>query len=156
MFFSEQQVNYLVSEFMPRVRSESRSAMIDVACDGMSILASAQKYGITHQSLSKNLLKLNDVRKKIEIASDLFEENIDLLPKSYLLKEIAHALWMADEPYIETKNFLSELCLSLGGEIKKAESVNGINFYLDGTETFIFKQDENYEREWYYDHNDTD
>jgi len=151
MFFSEQQVNYLVSEFMPRVRIESRAAMVNVACDGMSILASAQKYSVTHQSLSKNLLKLNDIRKKIKLASDLLEKNVDFLPNSYLLKEIAHALLMADESYSETKKQLSELCLSLGGEIKKAESVNGVNLYLDGTVTCIFKQDETYERAWSYD-----
>lgn len=150
MFLSEQQVNYLVSKFMPRVKVDSKSAMIDVACDGMSILRSARKYGVTHQSLSKNLLKLKDVQKKIRTASDL-------LPSSYLLKENAHALLMADVSFLKAKIFLSELCESIGGNVDTADSSNEIKLYLDGTVTCIFlNPDESYEREWSYDHNDAD
>jgi len=150
MFLSEQQVNYLVSEFMPRVKGDSKSAMIDVAYDGMSILGSAQKYGITHQSLSKNLLKLKNIQKKIRMASDL-------LPSSYLLKENAHALLMADVPFLKAKKLLSELCESLSGKVDTADSLNEIKFYLNGTVTCIFlNPDKSFEREWSYNHNDAD
>ena len=147
MFLSEQQVNYLVSEFMPRVKDNSISAMIDVACHGMSIIASAQKYDVTHQSLSKNLLKLKGIQKKIRIASDL-------LSSSYLLKENAHALLMADVPFQTAEHILNELCRSLGGTVDTADSKE-VKFYLEGTVTCIFlNPDESYEREWSYDHSE--
>jgi len=150
MFLSEQQVSYLVSEFMPRVKTDSKSAMIDVTCDGMSILGSAQKNGVTHQSLSKNLLNLKNVQSKIRIASSL-------LPSSYLLKENAHALLMSDVPYLKAKSFLCELCESLGGKADEAYSPNELKLYLNGMVTCLFlNPDESFEREWSYDHNDAE
>lgn len=148
MFFNKKQVNFLASEFMPRLKEESISAMIDVACNGMSIIASAQKYDITHQSLSKNLLKLKELHKKIAYASSLF-------PSSYLLRENAHALLMVDESFVNAKRFLVELCVKLGGKVETMSSSTEVKLYLGETVTCIFlNPDASYEREWSYDQND--
>jgi len=147
MFLSEQQVTHLVSEFMPRIRKSSIPALIDVACNGMSILASSQKYGITHQSLSKNLLKLKETQRKIK-------EVPGLLPASYLFNENAHALHMSNAPYEQSKEILSEFCTALGGKVNIINSEK-VNFYLENTVTCIFlNPDESYDREWHYDHNE--
>ena len=61
MLFNEEQVHYLTSQFMPRLKKDSVKAMIEVACHGYSILSADKKYSITYQSLSKNLINLKEL-----------------------------------------------------------------------------------------------
>ena len=128
MFLSEEQVKYFTAEFMPRLKAESISAMIDVACNGFSILASAQKHKLTHQSLSKNLSKLKEIQCKIANATNL-------LPKSYLLNENAHALLLAETSFGDAKRLLIEICEKLGGKFETGYLGEGIKLYLDGAVT---------------------
>ena len=148
MFLSEEQVGYLVTEFMPRIKGESISAMIDVVCHGLSILGSAQKHKISHQSLSKNLTRLKELQSKITNAGDFF-------PTTYLLEANAHALLMAEISFSDAKRLLVELCEKFGGNVESGYLGQGVKLYLDNTVTCIFlNPDESYEREWSYDQND--
>lgn len=149
MFLSEKQVNYLASEFMPRLKEESIVAMIDVACNGMSIIASSQKYGITHQSLSKNLQKLKELQKKIDFASNLFSS-------SYLLEKQAEALLMNDKSFADAKDFLVQLCKNLDGRVETNNSLTEVKLYQGKTVTCIFLNPENHDQEWSFDHNDVE
>ena len=147
MFLNENQVRYLTGQFMPRLKEESITAMIDVACNGFSILASAQKHKITHQSLSKNLINLKELQNKII--------NTDLFPSSYLLKENARALLMAEVSFSESVKILQDICNSLGGKTEYNRETGEVKFYLNGTLTTIFlNPNKSYEREWSYDHCD--
>jgi hypothetical protein len=133
---------------MPRLKEESITAMIDVACNGLSILASAQKHKLTHQSLSKNLINLKELKSKIMNASDL-------LPSSYLLKENAHALLMSEVPFYESAKILCNICEKLGGTVEQHKQHSEIQLHLNGTLTTIYlNPDKTYEREWSYDHCD--
>lgn len=149
MFLSEEQVRYFTAEFMPKLKAESISAIIDVACNGFSILASAQKYKLSHQSLSKNLSKLKVIQCKIAEATSL-------LPKPYLLKENAHALLLSETSFRDAKRILIEFCETFGGRYEVRNLNKGINLYLDGTVTCVFlNPDKSYEREWSFDQNET-
>lgn len=148
MFLNENQVRYLTSQFMPRLKGESILAMIDVACHGLSILASAQKYELTHQSLSKNLINLKELQDKVIGAKGL-------LPSSYLLKENAHALLMAEVLFSDAEIILREMCEKLGGKIEQGEKNREVKLFLGETLTAIYlNPDESYEYEWSYDHCD--
>lgn len=149
MFLSEQQVKYLTTTFMPKLREKSVSAMIDVACNGMSILGSAGNNKVTHQSLSKNLLQLKKLQNKIAGASDK-------LPNSYLLEENARALLMAKTSFIEAKRLLIDLCRNLGGNDKPGNlSIEEVKLYLGGSVTCIYRNpDSGYQYEWGFGHND--
>ncbi len=150
MFFSEEQVSYLTTQFMPRLKDESKSAMLDVVCHGLSILGSAQKHKITHQSLSKNLVKLKELQSKIANASDLF-------PSSYLLEQNAGALLMAETSFSDAKRLLVELCEKLGGKVESVNSGKEVRLNLDKKVTCVFlNPNDNYEREWSYDHHDAE
>lgn len=145
MFLTEKQVRYLTSNFMPRLRNESIAAMIDVACNGFSILASAQKHKLTHQSLSKNLINLKELQGKIMNAKNL-------LPSSYLLKENAHALLMAEVSFSESEKILSSMCEKLGGKVELDREKNEYRFYLNENLIIIYLNPTGYEREWSYNH----
>lgn len=148
MFFDEDQVRYLTSQFMPRLKEDSITAMIDVACQGHSILGTAQKYSLTHQSLSKNLISLKELQGKIITAKGL-------LPSSYLLKENAHAFLMAEIPFSDTTELLIKMCEKLGGRVEKSNNDSEVKFYLEGSVTVIFlNPDGSYEDEWSYVHED--
>ena len=146
MFLSEKQINYLTKEFMPRLKSESKAAMLDVVCHGVSIGTSAEKHEVTHQSLSKNLTNLKKLLRKITNATRL-------IPSAHLLKENTHALLMADVSFKEARNFLVEFCENLGGNVEHLEKE--VKLHLDNTVTCIFlNPDESYEREWSFDQHD--
>lgn len=148
MFLSEVQVNYLAEGFMPRVKEESLSAMKDVACNGLSILASAQKHKITHQSLSKNLSRLKELQSKIAGAGNL-------LPNPFLLQQIAGALLMADTSFVKAKSVLVEFCKKHGGRVEPGYEGRGVKLYLGSTVTCVFENpNENYNYEWDFDQHD--
>jgi len=65
MFMKEDRVRLVASQFMPKLKKESVDAMVDVASNGLSVLASATKQGLSHQALSKNLVKLEQLQHKI-------------------------------------------------------------------------------------------
>lgn len=65
MFMNENRVRLVASQFMPKLKRESVDAMVDVASNGLSVLASATKQGTSHQALSKNLVKLEQLQNKI-------------------------------------------------------------------------------------------
>jgi hypothetical protein len=50
---------------MIRVKPKSVDAMIDVICYGETQTASAKKHGVTHQSLSKNLITFQGIIGKL-------------------------------------------------------------------------------------------
>ena len=148
MFFNEDQVRYLTSQFMPRLKEGSITAMIDVACHGHSILSAAQKYSLTHQSLSKNLISLKELQGKIVTAKGL-------LPSGYLLKENAHAFLMAEMAFTDAKELLINMCEKLGGRVENGNKDSEVNFYLKDSVTVIFlNPDDSYQYEWSYQHSD--
>ena len=144
MFLSEAQVDYLVEGFMPRVREESVSAMKEVACHGLSIISSAQKHQITHQSLSKNLSKLKELQAKIAESGNIF-------PSRYLLEQIAVALHAAPTPFRDAKHVLATFCKNNGGEVELGYLGEGIKLYLDNTVTCLFENPDDFEDEWSFD-----
>jgi hypothetical protein len=144
MFFNENQVRYLTSQFMPRLKEDPVKAMIDVACHGHSILGSAQKYGITHQSLSKNLINLKGLQDKIFTARGLF-------PSGYLLGENAHALLIAEVSFSESVKILQDMCHSLGGKVEYNEQTDEVKFYLEKILTILYlNPNKTYEYDWTY------
>jgi hypothetical protein len=146
MFFDEEQVRYLTSQFMPRLKEDSIAAMIDVACHGHSILSAAQKYSLTHQSLSKNIISLKELQDKIVTAKGL-------LPSGYLLKENAHAFLMAETSFSDAKELLAEMCKKLGGRVENGNVDSEVKFCLKDSVTVIFlNPDDTYEYEWSYDY----
>ena len=148
MFFNKSQVQYLTSQFMPRLKEDSIKAMIDVACHGDSILSAAQKYSLTHQSLSKNLISLKELQNKIVTAKGL-------LPSDYLLKENAHAFLMAEIPFSDARELLVKMCEKLGGRVETSNKDNKVKLYLEDSVTTIFlNPDDSFEYEWSYDHAD--
>ncbi len=145
MFLNENQVRYLTSQFMPRLKEESIKAMIDVACNGLSILASAQKHKLTHQSLSKNLINLKRLQDKISTAAR------ELFPSGYLLGEVAGALLIAEVSFSESLKTLTGICNSLGGRVEYNERTGEVKFYLENTLTVIYlNPNKTYEYEWAY------
>ena len=150
MFFSEEQVRYLTNQFMPRLKEDSITAMIDVASHGHSILSAAQKHSLTHQSLSKNLISLKSLQDKIVNAKGL-------LPVGYLFKENTHAYLMAGLSFSETKELLVTMCQKLGGRVENDNIGNEVKFYLEGYVTVIFlNPDDTYEYEWSYEHGESE
>ncbi len=148
MFFDEDQVRYLTSQFMPRLKEDSITAMIDVACHGHSILSAAQKHSLTHQSLSKNLISLKELQGKIVTAKGL-------LPSGYLLKENASAFLMAEIPFSDATELLVKMCEKLGGRVERVNKDSAVKLYLDDSVTKIFlNPDDSYQYEWSYDHAD--
>jgi len=148
MFFDEAQVQYLTSQFMPRLKENSIKAMIDVACHGYSILSIAQKYSLTHQSLSKNLITLKELQHKIVTAKSL-------LPSGYLLKENTHAFLMAELPFSDAVELLANMCKKLGGKVEIGNKDREVKLILEDSLTVIFlNPDDTYEHEWSYDHID--
>ena len=146
MFFNEVQVRYLTSQFMPRLKEKSIAAMVDVACHGHSILGAAQKYSLTHQSLSKNLISLKELQVKILNAKGL-------MPSGYLLKENAHAFLMAEMSFTDAKQLLGDMCKKLGGRVDIGTEDSEVKFYLGDSVTVIFlNPDDSYQYEWSYEH----
>ena len=149
MFFSEEQVRYLTNQFMPRLKEDSITAMIDVASHGHSILSAAQRHSVTHQSLSKNLISLKSLQDKIVNAKSL-------LPAGYLFKENTHAYLIAGLSFSETKELLTIMCQKLGGRVENDKD-NEVKFYLEGYVTVIFlNPDDTYEYEWSYEHGESE
>jgi len=131
---------------MPRLKEKSIAAMIDVACHGHSILSAAQKYSLTHQSLSKNLISLKELQIKIVTAKGL-------LPSGYLLKENAHAFLMAETSFLDATGLLVKMCEKLGGRVERDNTGTEVKLYVGDSITVIFlNPDESYEHEWSYDH----
>jgi Cu/Ag efflux pump CusA len=146
MFFTEEQVHYLTSQFMPRLKESSITAMIDVACHGHSILSAAQKYSLTHQSLSKNLISLKELQGKIVTAKGL-------LPSGYLLKENACAFLMAEMPFTDAKELLTNMCEKLGGRVEHGNEDSEVKFYFKDSVTVIFlNPDDSFQYEWSFEH----
>lgn len=146
MFFNEDQVRYLTTQFMPRLKEESISAMIDVACHGHSILSSAKKHSLTHQSLSKNLISLKELQNKILNAKGL-------MPSGYLLKENASTFLMAEMSFADAKKILIDICEKLDGRVEFGTEDSEVKFYLRDSVTVIYlNPDDSYEYEWSYQH----
>ena len=57
--------DYVIDNFMKRVKGDSKLAVMDVVCDRASIKDTVEKYGVTRQALSKNVDKLREVTKMI-------------------------------------------------------------------------------------------
>ncbi|WP_318415817.1 hypothetical protein [Photobacterium leiognathi] len=75
MYFTEAQVKAIADEFMPRVKPESVSAMIDVLCNDYNVLRAAENNGVSHQSLAKNINRLKELKLKLNTLNkhDLME-----------------------------------------------------------------------------------
>ena len=146
MFFDEDQVRYLTTQFMPRLKEDSITAMIDVACHGHSILSAAQKHSLTHQSLSKNLISLKELQGKIVTAKGL-------LPSGYLLKENAHAFLMAEIPFSDASVLLVNMCEKLGGRVERGNKDSEVKLYLESSVTVIsLNPGDSYQYKWSYEH----
>jgi hypothetical protein len=78
-----------------------------------------------------------------------------LFPSSYLLKENAHALLVAEVSFSESEEILCSMCLKLGGKVERSQQNSEVKLYLNGTLTTIFlNPNKSYEREWSYDYCD--
>ena len=148
MFYTEKQVRYLTSQFMPRVKEDSVSAIIDVACHGLGVLETAKKYDVTHQSLSKNLISLKELKSKLVQVEGV-------LPSSYLVREYAHALLMANTSFQEALTHVETMCKSLGGEVNVIKNSSEVMFTFGESLTSMYLNPSNdYEYEWSYDYSE--
>lgn len=55
----------IIHDWMPRVKPKSIDAMIDVYCYQSTQSEAAKKHGVTHQSLSKNLINFQGIIGKL-------------------------------------------------------------------------------------------
>ena len=148
MLLSEERVRFIAEKFMPRLKSESLEAMVDVVSNGMSVLAAADRRGITHQSLSKNLLKFKQLEDNI--ASAAYK-----LSGSYLLSKNAEALYHSEVEFEESKLVLTEFCKALGGTVEESVSEDGINLHLDGQVLEVYlNPSDSFEYKWAFDMNE--
>lgn len=144
MFLREDQVRNLTGQFMPRLKESSIAAMIDVASNGFSLLASAQKHKVTHQSLSKNLTSLKELQSKIVSAGSS-------LSASYLLKQNVIALLMKNVPFSDSVSIIGHMCEKLGGKIDSGGESGEFRMYLDDVLITIYlNPDESYDYTWAY------
>ena len=65
LLLTENQVRKIVTGFMPRVTEASLNAMVDVLVNGFTQTGAARVHGVTHQSLSKNLIRFKEIVRKI-------------------------------------------------------------------------------------------
>lgn len=65
MNINKNTVENVAEDFMQKVKPESLEAMIDVLCNGSSVLSAAQKFGVSHQSLAKNINRFHDLTDKL-------------------------------------------------------------------------------------------
>lgn len=151
MFLNETHVRRITKQFMPRVKSNSINAMVDVASHGLSILASAQKHGVTHQSLSKNLINFQKLQAKINAA-----KTTSTFTNSYLLEAYIHALIMDEVAYSKAIKYLDTMCKSLGGNMRVIDDNQEIILCLDNTLTSVFRNPVSFEREWSFNLTTTD
>jgi len=149
MLLREERVRFITEKFMPRLKCESVEAMVDVASNGMSMLAAANRRGISHQSLSKNLLKLKQLEDRIASTAAI-------LSSFYLLKQNAETLYNAEVKFEQAKSVLTEFCKALGGKVEESRLVNGFNLYLDDQVLEVFlNPDESFDSEWSFDELET-
>lgn len=85
MKLTEMQINDIAKEFMPRIREESVVAMVHVVCEGKTVLRAAQDNNVTHQSLLKNLKKLEQLEGKIKMSET---ETMKMIMGSEKLRKI--------------------------------------------------------------------
>ncbi|MGL6528355.1 hypothetical protein ACSZM9_04315 [Aeromonas hydrophila] len=85
MQLNEDQLRELAENFMPRVKAESINAMVDALCHNLSVLAAAQKNGVSHQSLAKNLAKLKILENKVDLNK---KELMDMIWRSPSIRKI--------------------------------------------------------------------
>lgn len=145
MLLQENQVKLIASQFMSKLKSESIDAMVDVASKGMSVLGAAERHGISHQALSKNLVKLNLLQSKIVTTASK-------LSSAYVLNENAHALHFSNADFDTAKATLIQFCDALGGKIEYSYLGDGVKLYLDGQVLSLFRNpDESFESSWGFD-----
>jgi len=65
LLLTENQVRKIVEGFMPRVTEASLNAMVDVLVNDSTQTGAARVHGVTHQSLSKNLIRFKEIVRKI-------------------------------------------------------------------------------------------
>lgn len=150
MFMSEGRVRLVASQFMPKIKEESVNAMVDVAANGLSVLASAKKQGISHQALSKNLVKLEQLQHRIVTTACK-------LSSAYVLEQNAHALHGSATCFSKAKTILVQFNEALGGTHEDGYLGDGAKLYIEGQVLCLFRNpDENFEREWSFDVNDAE
>lgn len=95
MQLNEEQLRELAENFMLRVKAESINAMVDVLCHNLSVLAAAQKNGVSHQSLAKNLAKLKTLENKVNLNKKELMEMIWQSPsiRQIYFKALKQGFW---------------------------------------------------------------
>lgn len=145
MFMSEDSVRLVASQFMPKLKRESVDAMVDVASNGLSVLGSATKQGISHQALSKNLIKLEQLQNKIVTTASK-------LSSAYILEQNAHALHASEADFGVAKAMITQFGEALGGKTEGGYLGDGVKLYIEGQVLCLFRNpDETFEREWDFD-----
>ncbi len=145
MLLEKEQVELIALQFMTKLKTESINAMVDVAANGMSILAAAEKQGVSHQSLSKNLVKLNQLQNKIVTTASQ-------LSSAYVLDQNASALYFSNADFDKVKLTLTHFCEALGGNVKHGYLGDGVQLFLDGKVLNLFRNpDESFESPWSFD-----
>ncbi|MGO2391896.1 MAG: hypothetical protein ACTH69_07405 [Halomonas sp.] len=150
MFMNEDRVRLVASQFMPKLKQESVDAMIDVASNGMSVLASAKRKGISHQALSKNLVKLEQLQNKIVATASK-------LSSAYVLEQNAHALHASEAGFDTAKFTLIQFSEALGGTVEDGYLDDGVKLYIEGQVLCVFRNpDETFDSEWGFDINEAE
>lgn len=150
MFMNEERVRLVASQFMPKLKEESVDAMVDVASNGLSVLASARKRDLSHQSLSKNLVKLEQLQHKIV-------NTASQLSSAYVLEQNAHALYANETDFATAKTVLIQFSELLGGTSENGYLGDGVKLYIEGQVLCLFRNPDNtFESEWGFDVNEAE
>ncbi|ELA6986473.1 TPA: hypothetical protein NJ084_004681 [Vibrio parahaemolyticus] len=150
MFMTEDRVRLVASQFMPKLKKESVDAMVDVASNGLSVLASATKQGLSHQALSKNLVKLEQLQHKIV-------NTASKLSSAYVLEQNAHALNASETNFDTAKAMLIQFNEVLGGTTEDGYLGDGVKLNIEGKVLCLFRNpDDTFESEWGFDVNEAE
>ncbi|ELA7318144.1 hypothetical protein ACS6BV_004711 [Vibrio alginolyticus] len=86
MSISEEELRSIVRNFMVKVKPETVSAMVEVICQNSSVLSAANKYGLTHQSLAKNINRFENIQFKLNTLNN--HDLMDAIWKSSTIRKV--------------------------------------------------------------------
>jgi len=128
MRFTKKRLSYLFS-FSPRLSDEAKAAIEEICLHGKDVSKVASKYSLSTQGIGKNVRKLEILDFKLSSA----------FSTSSILHELSHKLLMADCEYSIAIKRLSDVCLSLGGIVKRdTPQLGEYTFELENVGLLIF------------------
>lgn len=147
MFFNEKQVRRLIKQLMPTLKERSTVEIIDIIFSQNSI----SSINLKNHAECKNSKQTENSKKWQEN----IKETANTIPSGYFIKEMACAFLMAEIPFADTKEVLTNICKYLGGRVENSKNDSEVILYLNNSVTFIFlNPDDSYQYKWSYDYSD--